>query len=612
MIKFSILITTKNRLNELKFTLETLTPLLTNKEVEIILYDDASIDGTDLFIETYYPQIKFFKNKISLGLIHNRNVLLNSCLGDYAISLDDDSHFLSDNFLDVIEKYFENHPICGVIACNIYWGTESFSSVSQSSELSSRVKSFVGCGHVWNLKAWRAIPNYPDWFVFYGEEEFASMELYRRGWEIHFVPALFVQHRVELRFRKFDPDYIQRQRRSIRSGWYLYLLFYPLGLIPRKILYTFFIQVKTKVIRAGDLKAALGLILAVYDVLINIPRLIIQRNTFSKDQLDQYLFLKQSKIYSDRKELLLLEVKKKFSIIITTKDRLKELKITLKKCSSLLSRNDVEFIICDDGSNDGTYEFLIQNYPSIQLLKNKKSKGLIFSRNLLISKSKAEYIISIDDDLNFLSESPLEFVAQFFEQNSNCAVISFAVFWGINVPTITGNNFESGYRTKSYLGGAHAMRRKSWNAIPNYPYWFVFYGEEDFASYHFFKSGWEIHYLPQIIAHHRVNIKDRKQNKDYLQRSRRSLRSGWYLFFIFIPLKYIPKKLFYSIYIQIKFKMLRGDWKLAIALMFAFFDIFFNFNRIIKSANRLSIKEYNAFKELNDTKLYWFPNSDKE
>ena len=611
MIKFSILITTKNRLNELKFTLETLTPLLTNGEVEIILYDDASTDGTDLFIETYYPQIRFFKNNISLGLIHNRNVLLNSCLGDYAISLDDDSHFLSDNFLGVIESYFENHPICGVIACSIYWGTEFFSSVSQTTELTSRVKSFVGCGHIWNLKAWRAIPNYPEWFVFYGEEEFASLELHRRGWEIHYVPSLFVQHRVQLRYRKFDSDYIQRQRRSFRSGWYLYFLFYPLRAIPKKIFYTFFIQIKTKVAR-GDLRATRGLILAIYDVLINIPRLIIERNAFSKDQLSKYLNLNEVKIYSEKNNLIPKGNDKIFSIIITTKNRLKELKITLEKSSFLLSRNDVEFIICDDGSNDGTYEFLIQNYPSIKLLKNKKSKGLIFSRNLLISKSKAEYIISIDDDLNFLSESPLEFIAEFFEKNSNCAVISFAVFWGINAPTIIGNNFESGYRTKSYLGGAHAMRRKSWNLIPNYPYWFVFYGEEDFASYHFFKSGWEIHYLPQIIAHHRVNIKDRKQNKDYLQRSRRSLRSGWYLFLIFIPLKYIPKKLFYSIYIQIKFKMLRGDWKLAIALMFAFFDIFFNFNRIIKSGNRLSIKEFEAYKELNDTKLYWFPNSDKE
>ena len=316
---------------------------------------------------------------------------------------------------------------------------------------------------------------------------------------------------------------------------------------------------------------------------------------------------KYRKIDSDKKELS-VEFEKKFSIIITTKNRLEELKITLKKCSSLLFRNDVEFIICDDGSNDGTYEFLIKNYPTIQLLQNKKSKGLIFSRNLLISKSKSDYIISIDDDLHFLSESPLELIARFFEQNPKCAVISFAVFWGINPPSVADNALESSYITKSYLGGANAIRRKSWNAIPDYPHWFIFYGEEDFASFHFFKKGMEIHYLPQIIAHHRVDVKSRKKNKDYLQRTRRSLRAGWYLYFMFIPLRLIPKQIFYSIYIQIKSKALKGDWKVLIAMVLAFFDIIINFLNIINYSNRLTLKEFKNYKNIKDAKLYWYPD----
>jgi glycosyltransferase involved in cell wall biosynthesis len=608
--KFSILITTKNRLNDLKFTLSTLKPLLCNEEVEIILYDDASTDGTHFYIKTHYPQIKFFRNQIAMGLIHNRNVLLNSSVGDYAISLDDDSHFLSENYLGIIQNYFENHPKCGVIAFKIYWGRDNFSSVLETRESPSRVKSFVGCGHVWNLKAWRSIPKYPEWFEFYGEEEFASMQLYRSGWEIHYVPSIFVQHRVQLKLRKFDSDYIQRQRRSLRSGWYLYFLFYPTRLIPKKILYSFFVQVRNKVFR-GDLRAATGLILAVYDFVINIPRLINERKGFSEVELNQYLNLNETKIYSDKIELLPVEFEKKFSIVISTKDRLEDLKITLNKCSSLLSRNDVEFIICDDGSTDGTYEFLIKNYPTIQLLKNNKSKGYIFSRNLLISKSQSEYIISIDDDLNFLSESPLELIDLFFEQNSKCAVISFAVFWGINAPKISGNTQDSGYRTKSYLGGANAIRRKSWNTIPDYPHWFCFYGAEDFASFHFFKKGWEIYYLPQIIAHHRVDVKFRKQNKDYLQRTRRSLRSSWYLYFIFAPLQLIPKEMFYSIYFQLKFKVFKGDLKSAFALLFAFCDLVINLFRIINNVSRFDMKEYKAFKKLNETKTYWYPNSVK-
>jgi hypothetical protein len=42
------------------------------------------------------------------------------------------------------------------------------------------LQSFVGCGHVWRMDAWRTIENYPEWFYFYGEEDFASYLLFKK------------------------------------------------------------------------------------------------------------------------------------------------------------------------------------------------------------------------------------------------------------------------------------------------------------------------------------------------------------------------------------------------------------------------------------------------
>lgn len=294
-VKISILITTKNRLTDLKFTLAQLTELFTNDEVECLLYDDASTDGTFEFVKENYPAITLFRNEKSLGLIHNRNVLLNSCNGEYAISLDDDAHFLSSNVFNEIVQYFTSNPKCAVIACRIFWGKEEPSS-KLSNEQISRVKGFVGCGHVWNLKAWRDIPNYPEWFVFYGEEEFASYQLFKSDWEIHYVPDLFVQHRVEVKARKKDSDYLQRQRRSFRSGWYLYLMFFPLKSIPKKMAYTLWAQIKNKFFK-GDFKASCGVFLAILDVFVNLPKIIKARNRFSKEEFQRYSNLEPTKIY---------------------------------------------------------------------------------------------------------------------------------------------------------------------------------------------------------------------------------------------------------------------------------------------------------------------------
>jgi glycosyltransferase involved in cell wall biosynthesis len=293
--KISILITTKNRIADLKVTLSNLAKFINDTAVECMVYDDGSTDGTATFIKEYYPNIVFFRNEVSKGYMYNRNYLLNHCSGDYAVSLDDDAHFLSENVVENIERYFESQPQCGVIACRIFWGKTAPTSIV-TKQVAQRVKGFVGCGHVWNLKAWRDIPNYPEWFVFYGEEEFASYQLFKKDWEVHYVPELLVQHRVEVKARKNDSDYAQRQRRSFRSGWYLYLLFYPWTIIPRKLAYTLWMQIKTKVLK-GDGRATKGLVLALWDVFIHIPRLLKESNRFSTEEFKKYSNLEPTKIY---------------------------------------------------------------------------------------------------------------------------------------------------------------------------------------------------------------------------------------------------------------------------------------------------------------------------
>ena len=251
--QFTLLITTKNRRADLKITLSKINHLLLRKEVLCIICDDGSTDDSSLFIENEYPEIQLIKNGKSRGLIYSRNRLLALVRTDFAISLDDDAHFLTDSPLNAIRDYFNKHPRCGLIALRIFWGLEPPESLI-SGEIPLRVRSFVGCAHVWRMSAWNLIPNYPEWFVFYGEEDFASYHLFKKKWEIHYLPDVLVNHRVDLKNRKKSADYSLRLQRSLRSGWYLYFLFYPIAVIPRKLFYTLWIQLKSKVFK-GDFKA---------------------------------------------------------------------------------------------------------------------------------------------------------------------------------------------------------------------------------------------------------------------------------------------------------------------------------------------------------------------
>jgi glycosyltransferase involved in cell wall biosynthesis len=293
-----------------------------------------------------------------------------------------------------------------------------------------------------------------------------------------------------------------------------------------------------------------------------------------------------------------------FTILITTKNRAVELAYTLSQIKHLLRRNDVSCIVCDDGSTDDTVAFLKLYYPAIQLIQNEKSQGLIYSRNRLMGLVTTDYAISIDDDLHFLTENPLESIVAFFDVHPNVGILGFRIFWGIEAP---GSTFTSELpeRMKGFAGGAHAFRMQAWGAIPNYPAWFIFYGEEDFAAYQLFKVHWEIHYLPTVLVHHRVDVRSRKNNKDYVIRTRRALRAGWYLFFLFYPLQIIPRKMAYSIWKQLQLKVFKGDWKALQAILLALLDLIWNMPRIVKNANRLTTKEYEAYLRIADTKIYW-------
>ena len=297
-----------------------------------------------------------------------------------------------------------------------------------------------------------------------------------------------------------------------------------------------------------------------------------------------------------------------FTILITTKNRLTDLAFTLDKIRYLLDKKEVSCIICDDGSTDGTASFLKKNYPQITYIQNAKSKGLIYSRNRLLSLVRTDFAISIDDDAHFITENPLEWMKIHFEENVNCGLLALRIFWGLEEPKATISS-EKPKQVQGFVGCAHVWRMAAWHDIPNYPEWFVFYGEENFASYQLFKKHWEVHYLPEVLVHHRVDIKARKQHKDYVQRQRRSLRSGWYLFFMFYPLKYIPRKMAYSLWIQFRYKVFQGDFKALKAILLALFDLVWNIPRIIKNSNRLTPKEYEEYNRLPETKLYWKPES---
>ncbi len=85
-----------------------------------------------------------------------------------------------------------------------------------------------------------------------------------------------------------------------------------------------------------------------------------------------------------------------------------------------------EFIICDDGSTNNTYEILTQfsNLDErIIIIKNSENRGLGFTLNKCISHAKSEFIVRQDDD-DFSAPNRLEVLVNFHLNHPEYALVS--------------------------------------------------------------------------------------------------------------------------------------------------------------------------------------------
>jgi glycosyltransferase involved in cell wall biosynthesis len=89
------------------------------------------------------------------------------------------------------------------------------------------------------------------------------------------------------------------------------------------------------------------------------------------------------------------------TLLVTTRDRRDDLRRLL--ASAMQQTANMELLVIDDGSADGTAEMVAADFPDVRLDRSDRSLGLIAQRNRGTRLARGEVVVSVDDDAEFPS-----------------------------------------------------------------------------------------------------------------------------------------------------------------------------------------------------------------
>lgn len=118
-LKISVVIPTYNLKDILLECLESIFNQ-DHKNIEVIVVDNASTDGTSAAVREKFPSVKLIQKSKNLGVTGGANAGVREAVGDYIWFVDHDNIFLPNTLSELI-KLAESDPKIGVTVPKIYY-----------------------------------------------------------------------------------------------------------------------------------------------------------------------------------------------------------------------------------------------------------------------------------------------------------------------------------------------------------------------------------------------------------------------------------------------------------------------------------------------------------
>jgi GT2 family glycosyltransferase len=220
------------------------------------------------------------------------------------------------------------------------------------------------------------------------------------------------------------------------------------------------------------------------------------------------------------------------SVVVITHNRCEELDRTLRRLSELPEQPPV--VVVDNASTDGTAAMVGSRHPGVTLLTPGANLGAV-GRNLGVRVAETPYVAFCDDD-TWYDPGALARAADLLDAHPTLGVVTASIIVEpagtldaicaemARSPLDPGAPGLPGHPLLSFLAGVTILRRQAFLDAGGFSERLWLGGEEELLASDLARAGWDMRYVPEIVAHHHAS----RQRDSHLRRRHGIRNTLWF------------------------------------------------------------------------------------
>jgi N-acetylglucosaminyl-diphospho-decaprenol L-rhamnosyltransferase len=223
MAEISVIILNWNTRDLLAQCLDSLEQHKADLQLEVIVVDNASTDGSQAMLQEKYPQVQLIANSQNVGFAKGNNQAMQIAQGDYFLLWNSDA-FATPGAIQALLRLAEKEPKAGIIGAQLRNADNSFQasftpfpnqwqefliltglgrtlighaypSLGPEEEKGSQIVDYVeGACLLVRREAYQEVGGLDEGYFMYAEEVDWCYTLVKHGWQIWYQPEAKVIH----------------------------------------------------------------------------------------------------------------------------------------------------------------------------------------------------------------------------------------------------------------------------------------------------------------------------------------------------------------------------------------------------------------------------------